>query len=615
MADPAKTSTTTSLENHLGISTECQQLLLHTELVEECTHRESTDHHERSTRCQLCGQDEFGPKIKQRCDNIIGSSTSLFDADDRCRSYGQIESFSPWFPETDPTDPRALTWTRKLSRRGTSLFIQIFISTTVLIFNISAMIYAGEKYGVSNGFGDIYQGDCNLVARYNTMVHLGINIVSTLLLGASNYCAQLLVAPTRSEVDKAHEKGDWLDVGVPSFRNLRKRRIARKRKATWMLLMISSVLLHLVWNSAVFAAKPSSSYRIAIVTLDYLADAGPWPSQNNQTLHLLQDSGSLFYLNTSQCIERYISLNAGQMDVLVVAANVTMRDRASLVEGDNSSSLLSEFNNFDGGANWIWAQGWLCSADAPPGKQSTSWCTADYLTKELDWIVTEYNLNSNGVVNKSLWAKVDHCLSAGIESLESHCALRFSALILLMVCILNTIKCAAIYYTAYLHHRSDTSPREKASLVTIGDAVASFLVEKDSTTEHLPFASREEFAGKSWPQKRSAQSHPGPPLYPTRWLRAASRTRWLVTITLYVALSATATFFLAHDIYEQRRYGLDVGIKSLAAQGLGTPRPYATGLTVLIRSISRPAGFFVATLYANIWQVSSTDRPLISFSS
>ena len=107
------------------------------------------------------------------------------------------------------------------------------------------------------------------------MIHLGINIVSTLLLGASNYCAQLLVAPTRSEVDRAHEKKDWLDIGVPSFRNLWKRRIARKRKATWTLLMISSVFLHLIWNSAIFAAKPFNSYRVAIVTSDYFTDAGP----------------------------------------------------------------------------------------------------------------------------------------------------------------------------------------------------------------------------------------------------------------------------------------------------------------------------------------------------
>ena len=380
--------------------------------------------------------------------------------------------------------------------------------------------------------------------------------------------------------------------------------------------MISSVFLHLVWNAAVFAASPYNQYRIATVTSDYLADTGPWPTHNNQTLHMLQNTTSLSHLNRTQCIERYTNFAPGQMDVLVVAANVTMKDHASLADGNTSSSLLFEDNSFNGRANWIWAQSWLCSAFAQPGLPPVTWCTTEYLvSKEAEWTITEPTWLSNGNIDKSLWVKVDHCLSAGVESLDSFCALRYSPLVLLMVCVLNVAKCAAIYYTAYLHHRSATNPREKASLVTIGDATASFLAEKDFTTEHLPFASREEFAGKVWPKKRSAQSHPGAPLYSIRWLKAASRIRWLVTIALYVALSGTATFFLAHDVYEQRRYGIAVGIKALVAQGLGSPKPYATGLTALIRSMSRLAGFSVATLYANIWQVSSTDRPLISFSS
>ena len=111
--------------------------------------------------------------------------------------------------------------------------------------------------------------------------------------------------------------------------------------------------------------------------------------------------------------------------------------------------------------------------------------------------VTEHTWLSDGTVDKPLGGKVDHCLSAGVESLDSLCALRYSPLVLLMVCILNMAKCAAVYYTAYLHPRSGTNPREEASLVTIGDAAASFLPEKDSTTEHLPFASREEFTGRS----------------------------------------------------------------------------------------------------------------------
>ena len=532
--------------------------------------------------------------------------------------YGKIDSFSPWFPETDPADPRAQTWIKKLSHRGTALFIHIAISTVVLLFNISVTIYAVATYGVSDGFGDMYQGDCSLVGRYNTLVHLGINIVSTLLLSSSNYCAQLLVAPTRSEVDTAHEKGDWLDIGAPSLRNLWKKRISRRRKAAWTLLMVSSIFLHLVWNSAVFAATPYGSYRIVVVTSDYLADRGPWPTQNNQTLHMLRNTQSLFYLNKIQCIERYANFTPGQMDVVVVAANITMQDHASLAGVNSSSSLLYEHNNFDTRYNWIYAQTWLCSAFARGALPPDTWCTVEFLLpKKEDWTLREFPFSDSNVpdVHKNIWVKVDHCLSAGVESLDSYCTLRYSAGILGIVCTLNLGKCAAIYYTAYLHYQNDTNLRKRDSLVTVGDAVASFLAEKDLTTEHLSFADWEEFSGKMWPTKRSPQLHKRPPLHAIRWFRAVSYTRWLVTLALSITLLTVLAMFLAKGIHADRHYGIAVDIRSLIAQGLGTPKPYATGLTALVRSISQLAGFYVATLYANMWQVSRTILFLISFSA
>lgn len=417
--------------------------------------------------------------------------------------------------------------------------------------------------------------------------------MSTLLLGSSNYCAQLLTAPTRSEVDTAHEEKDWLDIGVPSLRNLWKKRIARKRKMAWTLLMISSVFLHLIWNSAVFAARPYNSYRIAVVTSDYLADAGPWPTQNNQTLQMLQNTGSLSFLNRTQCIERYTSSSPGQMDVLVVAANVTMLDHATRTSGNDSSSLLNEYNNFDVGGDWIWAQSWLCWAFALPGTRPTSWCTADFLLSRDEWTIPG-----------PIWVEVDHCLSAGIQSLDSLCALRYSAQILLIVCILNLGKCAVIYYTAYLHYRSDINPREKASLVTVGDAAASFLAEKDLTTEQLCFASRKEFSGKMWPTKRSPWLHPGPSLHAIRWFRAASYARWLVTLALCLTIIVIVIVLLVKGISAERHHAIAVDIRAIGAQGLGAPEPYSTALDGLIRHSGQLAGFYVATLFANMWQVS-----------
>ena len=177
-----------------------------------------------------------------------------------------------------------------------------------------------------------------------------------------------------------------------------------------------------------------------------------------------------------------------------------------------------------------------------------------------------------------------------------------------MVCMLNLGKCTVIYYTTYLHCRSDKNPREKASLVTVGDATASFLAESDTTTEHLPFASREEFTGKKWPAKRSPWTHSGPSLHAISWIRAASFKRWLITLALCIALLLAVTILLIKCIDHLRFRGISVDLRSLKAQGLGTPEPYATTLEYLVGIVDQTSGFFIATLFANIWQVKSISR-------
>ena len=160
--------------------------------------------------------------------------------------YGKIKSFSPWLPELDPEHPSAQKFHTKFSNRTTVSFIQLLTAALVLVTNIALASWAQAKFGTHNAIGTIYLGNCSTAKRLDLWLHLLINVLSTLLLGASNFCMQLLVAPTRHEVDKAHEKSFWLDIGTPSFRNLRK--IARVRASTWFCFGFSSALLHLLYG-------------------------------------------------------------------------------------------------------------------------------------------------------------------------------------------------------------------------------------------------------------------------------------------------------------------------------------------------------------------------------
>lgn len=124
----------------------------------------------------------------------------------------------------------------------------MILATSVLALNTSIAAYAIDRYGISRNIGDLIgpenDASCSDIRQYNGLLHFGINVLSTILLGSSNYCAQLLVAPTRKAVDKEHLNKRWFDVGVQSMHNLRK--IDSKRRILWSCLMLSSGILHLM---------------------------------------------------------------------------------------------------------------------------------------------------------------------------------------------------------------------------------------------------------------------------------------------------------------------------------------------------------------------------------
>lgn len=144
----------------------------------------------------------------------------------------------------DRTLQRKESWRSHFSGWRGGVLSCITVSASVLILNLILLILAVTAWNPRNGIATSYTGDCETSGRLTTVTHLFINLLSSLLLGASNYCMQRLVAPTRKEVDKAHAKRKWLDIGIPSVRNLF--HISRWRVVLWLLLAASSVPLHLL---------------------------------------------------------------------------------------------------------------------------------------------------------------------------------------------------------------------------------------------------------------------------------------------------------------------------------------------------------------------------------
>ncbi|KIK55860.1 hypothetical protein GYMLUDRAFT_248272 [Collybiopsis luxurians FD-317 M1] len=195
----------------------------------------------------------------------------------------------------------------------------------VLFLNIAILIWSSIRAGWSSS-GSVFQGHCDTVGHVSIGIHLVINVLSTLLLGASNYVMQSLCAPTRNEVDKTHARGSWLDIGVQSLRNLKRQ--SRSKWTLWLALCFSSIPLHLFYNSTFFSTLSANIYIVQ------LAQGPDLSNSSTGTLHWYcdpslyadpeecQDEGvfsSWDILNPSECLNAYATdFLSNRNDVIVV---------------------------------------------------------------------------------------------------------------------------------------------------------------------------------------------------------------------------------------------------------------------------------------------------------
>lgn len=121
------------------------------------------------------------------------------------------------------------TFGRKQEKWRRSVLACACATTVVFFVNfiLTLFLAAHPQREESPGRYTIYTGKCETVNRWNTVLHLIINAFSTILLSSSNYCMQCLSAPTRKEIDIAHQRNKWLDIEILSFRN--QKYIERKR--------------------------------------------------------------------------------------------------------------------------------------------------------------------------------------------------------------------------------------------------------------------------------------------------------------------------------------------------------------------------------------------------
>ncbi|EON69624.1 hypothetical protein W97_08884 [Coniosporium apollinis CBS 100218] len=407
------------------------------------------------------------------------TSSSDFSSSARVSSKETFEVQQHQVPSSTPASAR-LSWTIAFGwRRG--LLGCLILAWAILILNLTVFLiaYRDPSFSVPDRRGiralTLVSNDCVKAKRLSVGFHALINIMATGLLAASNYTMQIMAAPTRSEVDAAHAESKFVDLGISSLRNLRY--IPLPRQVIFWTLAFSSLPIHLFYNSALFSTVGAYEYGFAAVSPSYLSQSSQMGTTNSNidspetARRELWSDPPWRNLTASECLQEYSGgLVTSSGDLLLVTRE---ENSANPIWWSNGTSI--EIGS--GTTNWI------CRS-VPPLDTSNALSTSDYewdscpssFFRRIDTSQWTFNTrcgpssyhSNNGACP---WFTVDYCMS---HAEEQHCQLKFSYSIMLVVVAAGAIKAVTMTVAFFT---ISTPP-----LITVGDAIASFLQRPDERT-------------------------------------------------------------------------------------------------------------------------------------
>jgi len=400
-------------------------------------------------------------------------------------------------------------------RRGGLINTTVLIVVTALLigFLISAIVHGG---GLQRSFVFLTT-DCDAAERIDIGFHLLINAFSTAILASSNFFMQVLNAPSRAEVDKAHARRSFLHIGVASWRNAFG--TFGWKTAAWLVLALSSVPIHLVFNSAILVTdRRGSDYYLAIVAdgfvhgEPYFVPGASLTPRYSYEFSIVDAVSNLSYAATNGAGWVRLDREACANEYITCRGLRKYRDLAIVIDRKGSSWARNDVWDFNDEASPRWDE--MVPADQDNSLWYSAACKMSHsyrdghfgATKQQcsnscwktlgaldtwntlppgmpDWTINffpeDYNINQDDEFAPGLrpgrgQLSVDYCLA---EPDAQQCGVGVSNILLFIVVVCASTKvvtCVAIMATF----------RDQNRLVTLGDAIESFIVTPDSTTIH-----------------------------------------------------------------------------------------------------------------------------------
>lgn len=456
---------------------------------------------------------------------------------------------------------RALTDRPFLSGWRVGAIVSLVGALSVFTFNLAVTIYVwtGPYQKNEGSIVTLFQGSCAKARRLNVWIHLIVNVLSTLLLGASNYCMQVLSAPNRDELVRAHARRIWLHIGVPSLRNLK--HIGRPRAFLWLMLFLSSMPLHLLFNSVVFTNLQANEYFVNPVTEEWVEtgfyDASRFIDVPGNSTKAFVEATNAPKLNVTTIDGRFVNTNDAEAvyQKLDAAAcfnrysNQYMSDAGNVYVVHESPIVWRDlavwWPEFHLNKSFTWYKDSEARPITTEDKDATRLASIPFFSTPQTylsngWRCPSHTIGSCDVDNeyevpsdRSQWqpfeALIKYCM---VEEIEESCKLQFSFLIATLVVASNFVKAVCMALTLLMYRRH-------LPLVTLGDAIAHFLDHPDPETRGQCLFSRHLIEAQwTWEFTNGAKKNelgvPPEPFDPKRrkWQTAPSGYRWWATYVL-----------------------------------------------------------------------------------
>lgn len=132
------------------------------------------------------------------------------------------------------------SWKKLLDGWRGGIALNVLLAFLILLAGFVCLVYAAGKELLSAGESVIFTGSCAAAQGIDTGLHVLMNMFAVALLAGGNYVFQILSSPTRCEVNIAHGKKKWLDIGIPSLRNLV--HIARSRAVLACMVLLVAIV-------------------------------------------------------------------------------------------------------------------------------------------------------------------------------------------------------------------------------------------------------------------------------------------------------------------------------------------------------------------------------------